>query len=118
MEDVGYAGWTWCIQSNGRVPIRDQATHLRDLRDAYDPSLSGADVLEAVVAAQLMMIDVEGANANDARLPNGGDSMREQPSIGPARILSWSGTLRSPSCGCWDSASNRTARPRHRPVYP
>jgi Phosphotransferase enzyme family len=37
LDDLGYMAWTWCIQSEGNVPIQDQAVHLRELRDAYGP---------------------------------------------------------------------------------
>ena len=35
LDDLGYLAWTWCIQSEGQVPIAEQARHLRELRDGY-----------------------------------------------------------------------------------
>jgi aminoglycoside phosphotransferase (APT) family kinase protein len=35
MWDLGYLAWTWCIQSEGRVPIKDQSRRVRAVRDSY-----------------------------------------------------------------------------------
>ena len=37
LDDLGHMAWTWCIQSEGNVPLGAQAAHLRELRDAYGP---------------------------------------------------------------------------------
>jgi aminoglycoside phosphotransferase (APT) family kinase protein len=51
MFDLAYLAWTWCIQSVGRVPVRDQARHLRELRDGY--GRGDADtLLRAIVRRQ------------------------------------------------------------------
>jgi hypothetical protein len=42
--------WTWCIQSEGRVPVPDQAAHLRELRDGYGP-VEAADLLQVAKRA-------------------------------------------------------------------
>jgi hypothetical protein len=52
LEDLGYMAWTWCIQSQGRVPISEQALHLRQLRDGYGGAEPDA-LLEAMVASQM-----------------------------------------------------------------
>ncbi|UEJ84264.1 aminoglycoside phosphotransferase family protein [Brachybacterium halotolerans subsp. kimchii] len=59
LEDVGYAAWTWCIQSIGGVPVQDQARRLAQFRDAYDSSLNGDDMPSAVFEAQQRVIDAE-----------------------------------------------------------
>lgn len=33
--DLGYMSWTWCVQSQGNIPLADQARRLRALRDGY-----------------------------------------------------------------------------------
>jgi aminoglycoside phosphotransferase (APT) family kinase protein len=68
MEDIGYAGWTWCIQAVGNVPVVDQARRLRLLADGYHPELPGDVLIEAVFRSQDSIIGVEGANAGDQRL--------------------------------------------------
>jgi hypothetical protein len=64
LEDLGYMAWTWCIQSEGRVPVPDQAAHLRQLRDGYGP-VEAADLLQAMVASQTRIADLETANMSD-----------------------------------------------------
>jgi len=68
LEDLGYMAWTWCIQSKGQVPIGEQAQHLRELRDGYG-SIEGEALLQAMVASQTRIVDLETANAGDMRLP-------------------------------------------------
>lgn len=68
MEDLGYAGWTWCIYAVGNVPIVDQARRLRLLADGYDPNLQSEAVIDAIFRAQESIIQIEGANAGDERL--------------------------------------------------
>lgn len=68
MEDVGYAGWSWCIHAVGNVPLVDQARRLRLLADGYDPELPADVLIEAVFACQDSIIRIEGANAGDERL--------------------------------------------------
>lgn len=68
MEDVGYAGWTWCIQAVGNVPVEDQARRLRLLADGYDPELTADVLIEAVFRSQDAIIRIEGANARDDQL--------------------------------------------------
>jgi Phosphotransferase enzyme family len=59
LEDVGYAGWTWCVQSVGNVPVADQARRLRELVVGYDDSLSADVVVHAVELQQTRIIDAE-----------------------------------------------------------
>ncbi|MEN2737256.1 phosphotransferase [Microbacterium sp. X-17] len=68
MEDVGYAGWTWCIYAVGNVPVVDQARRLRLFADGYDPELSAGVLLEAIFQCQDSIIRIEGENAGDERL--------------------------------------------------
>lgn len=35
LDDLGYMAWTWCIETEGHVPIDEQAAHLRELSDGY-----------------------------------------------------------------------------------
>lgn len=44
--DLGYAGWTWCIQSQGNVPLQDQAHRLRALRDGYGSTATRALIVQ------------------------------------------------------------------------
>lgn len=69
IDDVGYAGWTWCVQSTGNVLVPDQARRLRALRDGYDTTLSADELLNAVQSAQSLIRDTETANADDSSLP-------------------------------------------------
>lgn len=66
--DVGYAGWTWCIQAVGNVPLQDQARRLHEFVDGYDPALPAETVLEAIEGQQLRIIECESTNAADATL--------------------------------------------------
>ncbi|CAM5393675.1 aminoglycoside phosphotransferase family protein [Leifsonia shinshuensis] len=68
MEDVGYAGWTWCIHAVGNVPVADQAQRLRRLADGYDPELRADVLIDAIFRCQDSIIRIEGANAGDGRL--------------------------------------------------
>lgn len=68
LTDVGYAGWTWCIQAAGNVPVHDQARRLGQLVRAYDPGLSAQTVLDAIESQQLHIIECEGANAANMAL--------------------------------------------------
>ncbi|SCE86786.1 Phosphotransferase enzyme family protein [Micromonospora mirobrigensis] len=66
LDDLGYLAWTWCVQSQGNVPIDDQARHLRELRDGYGDV--GADTLiRAILRRQTELAEVEAANAADPR---------------------------------------------------
>ena len=68
LEDVGYAGWTWCIQAAGNVPVVDQARRLRLLAYGYNPELRADVLIEAIFQCQDSIIRIEGANACDERL--------------------------------------------------
>lgn len=65
VEDVGYAGWTRCVQSVGNVPVHDQAQRLRAFRDAYDPALPGDELLTAVLDQQARIAQIEARVAAD-----------------------------------------------------
>lgn len=69
LEDLGYAGWTWCIRSTGNVPVTEQAQHLRELRDGYDPTVPAMDLLAAVAQAQHHVAEAEQRNADNDELP-------------------------------------------------
>jgi len=68
LEDLGYMAWTWCIQSQGGVPIGEQARHLRELRDGYG-DIEPEILLDAVVASQARIVEAETANLGNPRLP-------------------------------------------------
>jgi hypothetical protein len=66
LDDLGYLAWTWCIQSQGRVPIAAQARHLRELRDGYGDV--EADLLvRAILRRQSEVAEIEQANLQDRR---------------------------------------------------
>ncbi|MEV6150229.1 phosphotransferase [Nonomuraea sp. NPDC052129] len=67
LDDLGYMAWTWCIQSQGRVPISQQAEHLRELRDGYG-DVDSEHLLEAIVRRQTNIADVEAANLSNPKL--------------------------------------------------
>ncbi|MFG1710996.1 phosphotransferase [Nonomuraea sp. M3C6] len=67
LEDLGYMAWTWCIQSQGRVPITEQARHLRELRDGYG-FIEPEQLLDAMVRRQTCVADIEAVNVNDPKL--------------------------------------------------
>ncbi|MEO3796844.1 phosphotransferase [Nonomuraea sp. B10E15] len=67
LDDLGYMAWTWCIQSQGRVTIAEQAWHLRELRDGYG-TVEPAHLLEAMVRRQTHIADAEAANIDDPTL--------------------------------------------------
>ncbi|MFC4014415.1 phosphotransferase [Nonomuraea purpurea] len=67
LDDLGYLAWTWCVQSQGRVPIADQARHLRELRDGYG-RVEGGRLVDAMVRRQGEIVAAESANADDPRL--------------------------------------------------
>ncbi|MER5424002.1 phosphotransferase [Streptosporangium roseum] len=67
LDDLGYMAWTWCIQSQGRVPIAEQARHLWELRDGYG-TVELAHLLEAMVRRQTHIADAEAANIDDPTL--------------------------------------------------
>lgn len=69
LDDLGYMAWTWCLQSAGRVPIAEQAGHLRELRDGYDGCIDAEDLLMAIARRQAEVSAAEAANADDPRLP-------------------------------------------------
>jgi hypothetical protein len=51
LDDLGYMAWTWCIQTEGGVPVHAQAAHLRELRDAYGPVRPEA-LIDAMIRSQ------------------------------------------------------------------
>jgi hypothetical protein len=66
LDDLGYLAWTWCIQSEGQVPVQDQARHLRELRDGYgdvEPEL----LIRAILRRQTGVAETEQANLRDPR---------------------------------------------------
>ena len=87
MEDVGYAGWTWCIYATGNVPVADQARRLRLLADGYDPQMRADALIEAVFRCQDAIIRIEGANAVDERLS---DQRRQHARA----AVEWAGSCR------------------------
>ena len=79
--DLGYLAWTWCIQSQGQVPITEQARHLRELRDGYGGT-EPEYLLDAMMRSQTRIVDLETANLSNPRLPAAASTQR-QPSRGP-----------------------------------
>lgn len=67
-DDLGYLAWTWCIQSQGHVPIAEQARHLRELRDGYG-GIEPENLLDAMMRSQTRIVDLETANLSNPRLP-------------------------------------------------
>jgi aminoglycoside phosphotransferase (APT) family kinase protein len=67
LDDLGYLAWTWCIQSQGRVPITEQARHLWELRDGYG-TVEPAHLLDAIVRGQTHIANAETANIEDPTL--------------------------------------------------
>jgi hypothetical protein len=66
LDDLGYLAWTWCIQSQGRVPVAAQARHLRELRDGYGDV--DADVLiRTILRRQTEIAETERVNLQDPR---------------------------------------------------
>ncbi|MGC1212848.1 MAG: aminoglycoside phosphotransferase family protein [Micromonospora sp.] len=66
LDDVGYMAWTWCIQSQGHVPIADQARHLRELRDGYG-DIEPVSLIRAIVRRQTELAEAEEANLRNPR---------------------------------------------------
>jgi hypothetical protein len=58
--------WTWCIQSQGQVPMARQARHLRELRDGYGDT-SPEILLDAMASSQERIITAETANLSNPR---------------------------------------------------
>ncbi|CCH31939.1 aminoglycoside phosphotransferase family protein [Actinosynnema sp. NPDC047251] len=67
LDDVAYLAWTWCVQSQGNVPIADQAAHLRELRDGYG-DIGPDDLVAAMVGRQTRIVDHETTNRDDPSL--------------------------------------------------
>jgi Ser/Thr protein kinase RdoA (MazF antagonist) len=68
LEDLGYMAWTWCIQSEGNVPVAEQAAHLRELSDGYGHT-EPADLIEAMAASQARIVRLETVNGSRTDLP-------------------------------------------------
>jgi Ser/Thr protein kinase RdoA (MazF antagonist) len=81
LDDVAYMAWTWCIQSQGNVPIADQARHLRDLRDGYG-DVPAEELIEAIVRRQTLIATKESANRLD---PSKSDTRRRHAE----RAIAW-----------------------------
>ncbi len=56
--DVGYFAWTWCIQSQGNVPVSDQVRRVRAVRDAYDDALDADDLLAQIGECQSFILSM------------------------------------------------------------
>ncbi|MEV0238183.1 aminoglycoside phosphotransferase family protein [Nonomuraea sp. NPDC050786] len=66
LDDLGYMAWTWCIQSQGRVPIDQQALHLRELRDGYG-TVASEQLLDSMIRQQTSIAEREAANLDDPK---------------------------------------------------
>ncbi|WP_377338139.1 aminoglycoside phosphotransferase family protein [Plantactinospora siamensis] len=66
LDDLGYMAWTWCIQTQGHVPIADQARHLRELRDGY-ADIQSESLIRAIVRRQTELAEAEQANLRNRR---------------------------------------------------
>jgi hypothetical protein len=60
--------WTWCIQSEGNVPIDAQAAHLRELRDAYGP-VPPQTLIHAMIRSQDRIVLHSQQALRDSRNP-------------------------------------------------
>lgn len=65
-DDLGYLAWTWCIQSQGGVPVAAQARRLRELRDGYG-DVAGDVLVRAILRRQTEIATLEQANLADPR---------------------------------------------------
>ena len=64
LDDLGYLAWTWCIQSLGRVPVAEQARHLRELRDGYgdvEPDV----LVRSILRRQSEVVETERTHLRD-----------------------------------------------------
>ena len=68
LDDLGYMAWTWCIQTEGNVPIESQAAHLRELRDAYGP-VSPQTLIDAMTRSQDRILRHSEQALRDAKSP-------------------------------------------------
>jgi hypothetical protein len=66
LDDLGYLAWTWCIQSQGRVPVAAQADHLRELRDGYG-DVEAELLVRAILRRQTEVAETEQANLQNPR---------------------------------------------------
>lgn len=66
LDDLGYLAWTWCVQSQGRVPVAAQARHLRELRDGYG-EVDGDVLVHAILRRHTELAEAEQANRQDPR---------------------------------------------------
>ncbi|WP_433443243.1 aminoglycoside phosphotransferase family protein [Nonomuraea sp. CA-141351] len=67
LDDLGYMAWTWCIQSEGHVPISQQALHLRELRDGYG-AVAPEPLLDAMTRQQTGIAETEAANIDNPKI--------------------------------------------------
>lgn len=67
LDDLGYLAWTWCVQAEGQVPVEDQARHLRELRDGYDPAVEPEILIEGMIRGQNRILDVFEPRLKDIR---------------------------------------------------
>jgi hypothetical protein len=68
LDDLGYMAWTWCIQSEGNVPVGAQAAHLRELRDAYGP-VPPQTLIDAMIRSQDRIMRHSQQAIRDSRNP-------------------------------------------------
>jgi aminoglycoside phosphotransferase (APT) family kinase protein len=54
--DLGYAAWTWCVTSAGRIPVQDQADRVMKLRAGYG-KVGGEQLLSQIVECQTFIAD-------------------------------------------------------------
>jgi hypothetical protein len=66
LDDLGYLAWTWCIQSQGQVPVQEQARHLREMRDGYG-DVEPEPLIRAILRRQTEVAETEEANLRDPR---------------------------------------------------
>jgi hypothetical protein len=66
IDDLGYLAWAWCVQSQGNVPIAEQAKHLREMSCGYG-GVEPEQLLTAVVRQQTYIAEVEAANLENPR---------------------------------------------------
>ncbi|TDC25487.1 aminoglycoside phosphotransferase family protein [Streptomyces sp. 8K308] len=69
VDDLAYAAWGWCVLERMQVPIEQQAAHLRDFRDGYDPAFDAGTLLDAIVEQQTRIVELESAMLGDPAQP-------------------------------------------------
>ncbi|MEV4351168.1 phosphotransferase [Actinoplanes sp. NPDC049596] len=81
LDDLAYMAWTWGVQALGNVPVGEQAEHVRLVREGYG-GVEPEVLVDAMLARQSGLAEVEAANARDQRL----DTARRRHAV---RAVEW-----------------------------